>query len=577
MLLVKRKILQNLAVNCTLATLAAFPIVGCTQTDVLNEPQVVDAGATAAIEASAARAAPSQELINQRREELQKALPAGVSLKYLSELSLIYAASDEMKPLWEDEKAMKAFQSQLAEVALSGVNGQFGQWATLLSNPELTGIGRDAVLSDAMLGYLHFVNGVYANGNRWLYRADSYKMAAPAKAEIEQWQQAVGEGRLDAFVQGLAPKNPQYEKMRAAMLPLINDAQPWPQLATAKQSLRPGNSSKDVPELREILTRSGLLEKAAAAGAEDQNAAKAKASLVYSSDLVEAVKKFQKMYGLEADGVIGNSTREALNMAPQTRAAVLALNIQRLRLLPAAWDHGVFVNIPDYSLVYYVNGERILESRVIVGSVRRKTPLMSSAMNNVVVNPPWNVPAKLIKEDLVPKAKRDAEYLKRQGYTVYAGYGKNAEAVDPSTIDWSEGSGNYRLQQAPGSGNALGRFKFNMPNDDAIYLHDTPNHRLFDKSMRALSSGCIRVNKAAELANMLLNDAGWDDNKIQNTLKRGSTTYAQIREKIPVQLYYLTSWVSADGQPEFRSDIYGYDRLAQAGVKELPQIEKLLH
>lgn len=575
MLLVKRKILQNLAVNCTLATLAAFPIVGCTQTDVLNDAQVVDAGSTTVAEVSATPATPSQELINQRREELQKALPAGVSLKYLSELSSIYAASDEMKSLWTDEKAVKAFQSQLAEVALSGVNSQFGQWATLLSNPALTGIGRDAVLSDAMLGYLHFINGVYANGNRWLYRADTYKMAAPAKAEIEQWQQAVREGRLDAFIQGLAPKNPQYEKMRAAMLPLISDAQPWPQLAMAKQSLRPGNSSKDVPELREILTRSGLLEKTAVA--EDQNAAKAKVSLVYSNDLVEAVKKFQKMYGLEADGVIGNSTREALNMAPQTRAAVLALNIQRLRLLPAAWDHGVFVNIPDYSLVYYVNGERILESRVIVGSVRRKTPLMSSAMNNVVVNPPWNVPAKLIKEDLVPKAKRDAEYLKRQGYTVYSGYGKNAEVVDPSTIDWSEGSGHYRLQQAPGSGNALGRFKFNMPNDDAIYLHDTPNHRLFDKSMRALSSGCIRVNKAAELANMLLNDAGWDDNKIQNALKRGSTTYAQIREKIPVQLYYLTSWVSADGQPEFRSDIYGYDRLAQAGVKELPQVEKLLH
>lgn len=577
MLLVKRKILQNLAVNCTLATLAAFPIVGCTQTEALNDPLVVDTGVVTVTEASVAQSAPSQELINQRREELQKALPAGVSLKYLSELSSVYAASDEMKSLWTDEKATKAFQSQLAEVALSGVNSQFGQWATLLSNPALTGVGRDAVLSDAMLGYLHYINGVCANGNRWLYRADSYKMAAPAKAEIEQWQQAVREGRLDAFVQGLAPKNPQYEKMRAAMLPLISDAQAWPQLAMAKQSLRPGNSSKDVVELREILTRSGLLEKAAAADAEEQNAAKAKVSLAYSNDLVEAVKKFQKMYGLEADGVIGNSTREALNMAPQTRAAVLALNIQRLRLLPAAWDHGVFVNIPDYSLVYYVNGERILESRVIVGSVRRKTPLMSSAMNNVVVNPPWNVPAKLIKEDLVPKAKRDAEYLKRQGYTVYSGYGKNAEAVDPSTIDWSEGSGGYRLQQAPGRGNALGRFKFNMPNDDAIYLHDTPNHRLFDKSMRALSSGCIRVNKAAELANMLLNDAGWDDNKIQSTLKRGSTTYAQIREKIPVQLYYLTSWVSADGQPEFRSDIYGYDRLALAGVKELPQVEKLLH
>ncbi|WP_111740013.1 L,D-transpeptidase [Leminorella richardii] len=565
--------------KCTLATVAIFPIVGCAQTETVTEAPAVDVSATTSVvvpaQEGAALAAPSQELVNQRREELQKTLPAGVSLKYLAELSVVYASADEMKPLWQDESAQKAFQAQLAEVALSGVNSQFGQWVTQLTNPELTGMARDAVLSDAMLGYLHFVNGVYANGNRWLYRADTYKMAAPAKAEIEQWQQAAKDGRLGDFVQNLAPKNPLYQKMRAAMIPLIADSQPWPQLAMAKQSLRPGNSSKDVPALREILTRSGLLEKAADA-VEGQDAAKSQVSLAYDKGLVEAVKKFQQMYGLEADGAIGNSTREALNMAPQTRAAILALNIQRLRLLPAAWDHGVFVNIPDYSLVYYVNGERILESKVIVGSVRRKTPLMSSAMNNVVVNPPWNVPAKLIREDLVPKAKRDAEYLKRQGYTVYSGYGKNAEVVDPSTIDWSEGSGKYRLQQAPGRGNALGRFKFNMPNDEAIYLHDTPNHRLFDKNMRALSSGCIRVNKAAELANMLLNDAGWDDGRIQNTLKRGSTTFAEIREKIPVQLYYLTSWVSTEGQPEFRSDIYGYDRLALAGVKELPQIEKLL-
>ncbi|WP_053007618.1 L,D-transpeptidase [Pragia fontium] len=587
MLLVKRKILQSLTIKCTLATLVTFPALGwADEVAVVNQAEVnapIEAAVT--LSETVAEAQPESSItVIHAREALQKALPAEVQLKYLSELSVIYAAS-EMKAQWADEKVQQQFQQQLAEIALSGIAPQFGQWAKLLSEPEITGLARDAILSDALLGYLHFVHGAYANGNRWLYNFGSYKMAAPSSVAIQQWQEAVHSGDVSAFLKGLAPQSSQYNKMHHALKSLVASAQPtetWPQLTASKQSLRPGNSSKDVLVLKEILIRSGVMageetavEDNAPLADETTSKAKKPVSLVYSPDLVDAVKRFQQMYGLDADGVIGNSTRDALNMAPQIRAAVLALNIQRLRLLPATLDHGIFVNIPDYSLAYYVDGKLILESKVIVGSTRRKTPLMSSALNNVVVNPPWNVPVKLIREDLVPKAKRDSEYLKRQGYTVYSGWGRDAEVVDPSSIDWSEG-GNYRLQQAPGRGNALGRFKFNMPNNDAIYLHDTPNHRLFDKSMRALSSGCVRVNKASELANMLLNEAGWDDNKIQGTLKRGNTTYAPIREKIPVQLYYMTAWVSAEGNPEFRSDIYGYDRAAKEGIKELPQVEKLL-
>ncbi|MFV0548296.1 MAG: L,D-transpeptidase [Limnobaculum xujianqingii] len=590
MLLVKRKIIKSLAVKCTLTALMAFPLGGCAADEDLNNqaPATISAEAPATTEGEQVAAettaveVPVQDpvVVAQTRDALLAALPAGVTLKFMPELSSIYTTS-EMKSLWEDEKVQKLFEQQLAEIALAGIQPQFGQWAKLLTQPEITGIAKDAVLSDALLGYMHFVEGVKANGNRWLYNKGSYKMAAPSVEMIGQWQQAVKDGSSDKFIQSLAPQNTFYSKMHDSLKPLVEDVQPWPQMTLAKQSLRPGNSHKDVPVLRDILTRSGLIKGDAettshnATAEGETSAPKKKVSLVYSGELVDGVKRFQQMYGMETDGVIGNTTREALNMAPQTRAAILALNIQRLRLLPNSMDHGIFVNIPDYSLAYYVNSELILESRVIVGSVKRKTPLMSSALNNVVVNPPWNVPVRLIREDLVPKAKRDAEYLKRAGYTVYSGWGKGATVVDPSTIDWSAG-GNYRLQQAPGRSNALGRFKFNMPNDDAIYLHDTPNHRLFDKNMRALSSGCIRVNKASELANILLNEVGWDDNKIQNTLKRGSTTYANIREEIPVQLYYMTSWVSNSGTPEFRTDIYGYDSAAQEGIKELPQVEKLL-
>ncbi|MDR0807364.1 MAG: L,D-transpeptidase [Enterobacteriaceae bacterium] len=573
--------------------------------------------------------------VNTAREELLKALPSGVQLVFLSELSVIYSASN-MQKQWVDKVAQQQFQQQLAEIALAGINPQFGQWAKLLSEPQVTDLARDAILSDALLGYLNFVNGVDANGTRWLYQADTYKISAPTAVSIRQWQQAVHSDDIAAFVHTLAPQNPQYAKMHTALKSLVKDSElekSWPQIQATKRSLRAGDISENIPVLREILIRSGVLDaNAKAADVTKTDAAKtdttnntdavnteAKAEVktevktdantpvattsestvptvvatdatnpaaatevvvlpewIYSDNLAEAVERFQQLYGLEADGVIGSNTREALNMAPSLRAAVLALNIQRLRLLPATLDHGIFVNIPDYSLAYYVDGELILESKVIVGSVKRKTPLMNSDLNNVVVNPPWNVPVKLIREDLVPKAKMDANYLKKQGYTVYSGWGKDAEVVDPGSIDWSEGE-NYRLQQAPGRGNALGRFKFNMPNNDAIYLHDTSNHGLFNRTMRALSSGCIRINKAAQLANMLLNESGWSNSKIEETLKRGNTSYAPIRKKIPVQLYYMTSWVGADGNPKFRSDIYGYDNSARKGIKELPQVEKLLH
>ena len=542
----------------------------------------------------------------QSQSQILAALPHSVRPFYLGSLASLYAARD-MQPLWQDREAVQQFQQQLAEVAISGVQPQFTQWVQQLTDPAISGLARDIILSDAMLGYLQFVSSVPVQGETWLYSNVPYKMTLPPVSVINQWQTAANAGGLNTFVVSLAPQHPQYTRMHQALKTTLADNRPWPQLRD-KQTLRPGQISQDVPALREILQRTGMLSDTAAAPKPVDQAAVAvspsatsvvdlpintpeqgsnmlpqatsgTSGNIYTPELVEGLKRFQQWQGLAADGAIGPRTREWLNVSPQLRASLLALNIQRLRLLPDDMHNGIMVNIPNYSLVYYSEGNEILSSRVIVGRPDRKTPLMRSALNNVVLNPPWNVPTSLVRQDIIPKVKRDPSYLYKHGYTLLSGWSNDAEVIDPSMIDWSmvsAASFPYRLRQAPGSANSLGRYKFNMPSSDAIYLHDTPNHNLFQKDIRALSSGCVRVNKASDLANLLLQNAGWNDSRISSTLKEGNTRFVSIRHRIPVNLYYLTAWVADDGKPQFRTDIYNYDATARSGSQVLARAGQLL-
>lgn len=515
------------------------------------------------------QALPDGASVDNARAELRSQLPVGYTPVYMSQLELLYAARD-MKPMWENRDAVKAFQQQLAEVAIAGFQPQFTNWVALLTDPGVTGLARDAVLSDAMMGYLHFIANIPVKGNRWLYSDKPYALTTPPISVINQWQVALDNGQLTPFIASLTPQHPQYAAMHESLLKLVGDSRPWPQL-TSTATLRPGEWSNDIPALREILQRTGMLDATVSTSAREGRSA-------YDSELVAAVKRFQTWQGLGADGAIGPATRDWLNVTPAQRAGVLALNIQRLRLLPGEMSTGIMVNIPAYSLVYYQNGNQVLDSRVIVGRPDRKTPMMSSALNNVVVNPPWNVPPTLARKDILPKVWNDPGYLERHGYTVMRGW-NSKETIDPWQVDWAMITPSnlpFRFQQAPGARNSLGRYKFNMPSSDAIYLHDTPNHNLFQKDTRALSSGCVRVNKASELANMLLQDAGWNDSRISDALKQGDTRYVNIRQNIPVNLYYLTAFVGPDGRTQYRTDIYNYDLTARSSAQIVSKVEQLI-
>ncbi|EGT5657925.1 UNVERIFIED_ORG: murein L,D-transpeptidase YcbB/YkuD [Citrobacter freundii] len=536
------------------------------QPTALSQPQA-QSSATAIM--AGIQPLPEGVSVDKARAELQSQLPAGFTPVYMSQLELLYAAR-EMKPMWENRDAVKAFQQQLAEVAIAGFQPQFTTWVALLTDPAVTGQARDIVLSDAMMGYLHFIANIPVKGNRWLYSDKPYALTTPPISVINQWQVALDNGQLTSFVASLAPQHPQYAAMHESLLKLVGDTRPWPQL-TSTATLRPGEWSKDIPALREILRRTGMLESVVSTAAKEGRSA-------YDRELVDAVKRFQTWQGLGADGAIGPATRDWLNVTPAQRAGVLALNIQRLRLLPGTLSTGIMVNIPAYSLVYYQNGNQVLASRVIVGRPDRKTPMMSSALNNVVVNPPWNVPPTLARKDILPKVWNDPGYLERHGYTVMRGW-NSKETIDPWQVDWATITASnlpFRFQQAPGARNSLGRYKFNMPSSDAIYLHDTPNHTLFQKDSRALSSGCVRVNKASELANMLLQDAGWNDTRISDALKQGDTRYVNIRQNIPVNLYYLTAFVGPDGRTQYRTDIYNYDQTARSSAQIVSKAEQLI-
>lgn len=438
-------------------------------------------------------AAPQTGLtVQQGRDRLQALLPSGYTPVYFNALAALYGARN-MSPMWGDQQAVQHFQQQLAEVAIAGFQPQFATWVKLLTDPSVSGMGRDAVLSDAMLGYLDYVSNVSRQGSHWLYSSSPYTMELPALSVINQWQLAIDNHTDARFTASLAPQNAQYQTMRATMLNLMGGTR------------APSTSS-------------------------------------------------------------------------QQRAALVALNIQRLRLLPDNLSTGIMVNIPDFSLKYYLNGNQVLASRVIVGRPDRKTPLMSSALSNVVLNPPWNVPPTLARKDLLPKVRNDPGYLNRHGFTMMRGW-SSSQTIDPHQVDWStitESNLPFRFQQKPGPTNSLGRYKFNMPSTDAIYLHDTPNHNLFQKDVRALSSGCVRVNKASELANMLLQDAGWDNSRVSDAMKAGNTRYVNVRNHIPVNLYYLTAFVGDNGQTQFRTDIYNYDSIARSGAQILPKAEQLI-
>lgn len=280
---------------------------------------------------------------------------------------------------------------------------------------------------------------------------------------------------------------------------------------------------------------------------------------LYDEEVVEAVKTFQKSVQLRADGIVGKNTVAAMNRGEADHIEMIVANMERWRWMPRyLGDFYVRVNIPNYNVEIYKDEAVVHSTPIIVGKVRNQTPIFSDEIEHVVVNPVWNVPASIARNEMLPRLRSGSSL---GGYKVYANIRGKFRAVNPRSINWRNvNMSKIQIKQPPGSRNALGRVKYLFPNKYAVYLHDTPSKSLFGREMRALSHGCMRVKDPFDFGEALLayNDE-IDGSKLEKMVG-GGERWMNLKKTIPVHITYFTAWVDDSGDFQVRNDIYGHDK-----------------
>ncbi|MBI5941381.1 MAG: L,D-transpeptidase family protein [Caulobacterales bacterium] len=365
---------------------------------------------------------------------------------------------------------------------------------------------------------------------------------------------AVYDDGLEAWLKSLPPDYPGYETLQVGLATYrgIRARGGWQMLAEGPD-LKLGSTGPAVEALRARLAIEDpgvpltvarvpippVAAPAAPAPASAVDLPPAGAPL-FDMALAEAVKRAQKRMGLEPSGVVGTATRLALNIPVQRRIDQIVANMERWRWLPPTMPADrAQVNVAAGVLTLYKNDQATLSMRAVTGRPNGgETPLLSSTIDSIVLNPPWNVPAGIAARELMPKGRA---YLASAGFRILPGGG---------------------LQQAPGPGSALGLIKFDFLNPYAVYLHDTPSKGGFSRYTRLASHGCVRLERPLALARAIMEgDPYWTPEQIDATIAGGKTTRAQVARPVAVFLLYWTAYVTPDGQVNFRQDPYGWDTL----------------
>jgi len=359
------------------------------------------------------------------------------------------------------------------------------------------------------------------------------KLAIPAVDEVLSRVSSAGDagGALEAY----NPPHPGYRALKEQLAKLRENHPSQPSVRLPKgPTLRVGMKDPRVPLIR---ARFNLTK-----DADNQT--------VYDERVASAVAAFQKEKGLPNTGVLNAQTVAALSgPSVAQRQSDLIANMERWRWLPAdLGQRHIMVNVPEFRLQVVEDRNVVHQSRVIVGKEKSQTPIFSETMKYLVVNPSWTIPPSIMKKEILPALANDPYYAARKGYKII-------RRGDRITV-----------QQPPGERNALGFVKFMFPNQHAVYLHDTPNRNLFSASKRALSHGCVRVDKPFELADVIMGkDGKWTGQKLRGLIGKGER-YVHLANPLPVHLTYFTLTIDEKGEVKRFEDLYGLDRKVRAAL-----------
>ncbi len=491
----------------------------------------------------------------------------------LTDIVARYYESQQFQPKWRDPARLDLLVAALAGLDDDGLDPADYHIEALQSfrtdlraatalqpaeQADLEFLATDAMMLSLYHLYLGKVDPVQLS-SQWNFST------RPVSVErgFERLSAAIESGQIRESFERARPQHVWYQRGREALRTYraIAAAGGWSPISDGP-TMKLGLDDPRVPALRYRLTVTGDL-------AGDLQPPAPPLNLAFDVELESAVKRFQERHGLTADGAVGPGTRAALNVPVSARIDQIRINLERARwVMHELHGEFVLVNVAGFDVSYFRDDEPIWTSKVIVGRPYRETPIFKSLITYVVLNPTWTIPPGILVKDKLPVIQRDPGYLKRNNIRVIDSAGRE---VNPYSVDWSRYSGGrlppYQLRQDPGDDNALGLVKIMFPNPYLVYLHDTPSKSLFDKDERVFSSGCIRVEKAFELAELVLNDpVRWNRAALDAAIATKKTQTVNLARPVPVLILYWTAQPRPDGQVIFRNDVYGRDPATLAAL-----------
>ena len=398
-------------------------------------------------------------------------------------------------------------------------------------------IAAELLLSDAYLSLAGDLANGLVNPRKTQPEWNAEKVSDEALGEM--LAQGIVSGDLETAVRTINNGNPRYLALKSQ----------YNALSGTPVAAEPAASTQPLPK---VTLKQGMSHEAVAILREKLGAPATDGDGTYfDGALAEAVTAYQQSHGLKADGIVSGKTRNLLNgnkasSGGNASADRLMINMERLRWMPQDMGESyVLVNIPSYYVKMYRGSEEIYASKAVVGQRDRQTPAFTDKLRHIVMSPTWTVPPTIMKKDKINKLRSNP-----------GAFDGSFEAVVGGRVVRPRG---YRLRQKPGARNALGRVKFLFPNKHAIYLHDTPSKSLFGRNDRALSSGCVRLQKPEEFANILLQNTNWSAERIKKAMNQEKEQWVNTPEQTPIYLVYWTTWSDPDGKIQTANDIYGKD------------------